>query len=187
MIVQTELAKWANDVHELTEDQDPESPCAILSITQSQKTLLSIMHHESTITLNRPLLASDRKTPASKAALQACISASRAIIDIIITGASQGSQRSGESFHNVMVWPLLTWSVWMSAFILTYAALLGEATVASSQRYSGGIFMWVSGLELTYIHQIREKGTIYSQGTVKQRHHMARFLCSWSRASCPST
>lgn len=135
MLVQSELAKWANDVHEKTETAEFENQedHATKSMPASHRTLLSIMHHESIITLNRPLLASHIKTPASQAALQACISASRSLIDTIIT---KDPQRSEISSHNIMVWPLLTWSVWMSCFILAYAALEGETTISSAQKYS---------------------------------------------------
>jgi hypothetical protein len=134
MLVQSELAKWANEVQERTEsrtDFDHEDPLTVMDIIpSSQKSILSIMQHESTIMLNRPLLASDIKTSASQAALQACISASRSLIDAIITD----KPRQSASIQNIMVWPLLTWSVWMSCFILTYAALEGETTILSAQK-----------------------------------------------------
>lgn len=141
LLVQAQLAKWVNDVHDVAArstspaderlDESP-GPCSA-----PHKTLLSILHYESVITLNRPLLASNPATPASQAALQACISASRSVIDTIRDTqplSRRDSADSLESLHNIMVWPLLTWSVWMSCFILAYAALQGVTTVMSAQR-----------------------------------------------------
>ncbi|ETS78540.1 hypothetical protein PFICI_10602 [Pestalotiopsis fici W106-1] len=137
MLVQSELLRWVNDVHERTADRvDIESSGLqhiISPISRSQRTLLSLMYHESVITLNRPLLASETKSPASQAAFQACVSASRSILDTIIM---MGQHEDGNSFNNICVWPLQTWSVWMSSFILAYAALQGETTVSSAHKYA---------------------------------------------------
>ncbi len=148
LLVQAQLSKWVNDVHDAMEsstsqadeipggppaDAETGYPCSI-----SHKALLDILHHESIITLNRPLLASSPTTPASQAALQACISASRSVIDTIRTAqvlCHENETDSSRSLHNIMVWPLLTWSVWMSCFVLAYAALMGVTTVLSAQRY----------------------------------------------------
>lgn len=135
MLVQSELLRWVNDVHERTADRvDIESTGlqhTVSPVSRSQRTLLSLMYHESVITLNRPLLASETKSPASQAAFQACVSASRSILDTVIM---MGQHDDGPSFSSISVWPLLTWSVWMSCFILTYAALQGETTVPSAHK-----------------------------------------------------
>lgn len=137
MLVQSELLRWVNDVHERTADRvDIESTGlqhTVSPVSRSQRTLLSLMYHESVITLNRPLLASETKSPASQAAFQACVSASRSILDTVIM---MGQHEDGPSFSSISVWPLLTWSVWMSCFILTYAALQGETTVPSAHKYA---------------------------------------------------
>lgn len=146
LLVQAQLAKWVNDVHDATEPsaayadealdesatEDADDLCSVY-----HKTLLNVLQYESIITLNRPLLAYNPATPASQAALQACISASRSVIDTIRN--SQALRNGNEmdnpkSLHYIMVWPLLTWSVWMSCFILAYAALEGVTTVLSARR-----------------------------------------------------
>lgn len=137
MLVQSELSRWANDVHDIIQDRmesgDELSPNGTTPIPPCHRTLLSIMQHESLIALNRPLLASKSKTPTSHAALQACIASSRAILDTITTHRNtQSTDQSNQD--SIMVWPQLTWSVWMSSFILTYAALEGVTTTVSARR-----------------------------------------------------
>lgn len=136
MLIQSELSRWFNDVHERTANradiENSESYHAVDLVSPSQQTLLSLMYHESVITLNRPLLVSETKSPASQAAFQACISASRSILDTVFKVYRHENE---PSFNSISVWPLLTWSVWMSCFILTYAALQGETTVPSAHKY----------------------------------------------------
>lgn len=146
LLVQAQLAKWVNEVHDATElsmayaDEALDEPATEESgdlFSVHHKTLLNILQYESVITLNRPLLASNPATPASQAALQTCISASRSVIDTIRNSQSLKNRTetdSQKSLHDIMVWPLLTWSVWMSCFILAYAALEGVTTVLSAQR-----------------------------------------------------
>lgn len=142
--VQSRLTKWANEVHEavtgeVTDDEDDARVPFGASrsrddgaITPFYRTLLVILQHESTITLNRPLLAKKPGTSASQAALQACIGASRAVLETIDSPYLTGQDDS--SIATVVVWPLMTWSVWMSCFILTYAALEGVTSVSSAQK-----------------------------------------------------
>lgn len=149
--VQSELSAWSNEVHDLlinsqsndegSDGQGPQSPGEDRGefISPIYKTLLLVLQHESIITLNRPLLTRRPMTSASQAALQACISASRAVIEAV--DDQQGLRQNlaqGISATSMLlaVWPLLTWSVWMSCFILTYAGLEGVTSVASAQRYA---------------------------------------------------
>lgn len=142
--VQSRLARWANEVHEyvtgeVTDDEDnahesSEGPRGKYHgpISPAYQTLLLILQHESTIALNRPLLAKKPATSASQAALQACIGASRAVLETI---DSAHLNKKGNDFSAIiLVWPLLTWSVWMSCFILTYASLEGVTSVSSAQK-----------------------------------------------------
>lgn len=145
--VQAELTGWSNHVHDLlviaeaNAGQKPQSPRGYVgeSISPVYKTLLLVLQHELTIALNRPLLTQKPRTPASEAALQACIQASRAIIEAV--DGQEGLPQSLAAGHPTMsmllaVWPLLTWSVWMSCFVLTYAGLEGVTSVASALRYA---------------------------------------------------
>lgn len=145
--VQSKLSGWANEVHESTvsdetDDEDfgenghaarGNSPMASLF-----STLMSILQHESTIALNRPLLAKKPATFASQAALQACIHASRTIIETLDDRRVWGQDMETSNtvpMQALMTWPLMTWSVWMSCFILAFAALEGVTSASSAQRY----------------------------------------------------
>ena len=146
LLVQVQLSQWVNKVYDATEQEpcDEDGPFdpqrknmgeAKPAISPPHKILLLIQQHESTINLNRPLLVSGQETPASQAALQVCISASKSIIDA--TSKSRvvdSSPEDNSSLRAVLVWPHLTWSVWMSCFILSYAALERVTTVASAHR-----------------------------------------------------
>lgn len=150
MEVQSRLLRWSNEVHDiimgyLTDDEgSAEAEAAIPPvqddglIPESYKQLLLILQHESTITLNRPLLAKKPMTSAAKAALEACIHASRAIIETVDDQQPSGpwtAENTSLASSALAVWPLLTWSVWMSSFILAYAALEGVTSVSSALRY----------------------------------------------------
>lgn len=145
--VQSRLSGWANDVHELamSEETDDEEDAQDRNRTRKDTAiapmfamLMSILEHESTIALNRPLLAKKPATSASQAALQACIHASRAIIETLDDRQmSRWDLRTDDagSMQGLMTWPLMTWSVWMSCFILAFAALEGVTSASSAQRY----------------------------------------------------
>lgn len=141
--VQSKLTRWTNDVHDAltddhTDDEDQQGqPSAGQPKNERTRplynSLLLVLQHESTIALNRPLLAKTPRTSASQAALEACIGSSRAILETI--GNLQMSHSGQASSAAVMVWPLLTWSVWMSCFILSYAALEGVTSISSALKY----------------------------------------------------
>lgn len=144
--VQSKLSGWANEVHEIatadeTDDerveQDQDTARNNAPIPPIFATLLSILQHESTIALNRPLLAKKPATSASQAALQACIHASRAIIETLDNRrifSQEIDTNDTAPARALMAWPLITWSVWMSCFILAFAALEGVTSAPSAQR-----------------------------------------------------
>jgi hypothetical protein len=132
--VQAEMAKWANEIEEAIEDgsQPP--------ISESHQLILRVLQHESTIALNRPLATARAESSASSSALQNCISASRSIISLLDSFRAQESSDDPNSLGTLrspMIWPLFTWSIWMSCFVLTYAALEGHCILSSAQRYGG--------------------------------------------------
>ena len=146
LLVQVQLSQWTNKVYDATEQEpyDEAGPFGLPNetigdakptISPPHKMLLLMQQHELTISLNRPLLIAGPETPASQAALQVCISASRSIIDAISKSrVINSSPEDNCSLGAVLVWPHLTRSVWMSCFILSYAALEGVTTVASAHR-----------------------------------------------------
>ncbi|KAK7720974.1 hypothetical protein SLS64_001267 [Diaporthe eres] len=91
--VQSKLTRWTNDVHDAltgdhTDDEDQPGHAEAAQPGNERtpplyNSLLLVLQHESTIALNRPLLAKTPRTSASQAALEACIGASRAILETI--------------------------------------------------------------------------------------------------------
>jgi hypothetical protein len=97
-------------------------------------TTLSVLQHECTIILNRPLLAMAKDTPDYKAALQSCIGASRAIIGILHKYLTEVLRPEGQKGATPLLWPSFTWAAWQSAFIATYAAMEGELPKQNASR-----------------------------------------------------
>ncbi|GAW23912.1 hypothetical protein ANO14919_134890 [Xylariales sp. No.14919] len=155
--VQAELKRWANEVYDLTRAHSPprNSPFEHQSELQSElqpehssrgprasddgillshRTLLVILQHELILSLHRPLLASNPGTLSSQAAFEECINASRAIIDTAADNSRDVGKEEADLKNSHLVWFSLTWSIWMSCFVLTYAAIEGITTAASARR-----------------------------------------------------
>lgn len=163
--VQSKLSGWANEVHEfaLADETDDEGDAHDRNTARENTTiaplfaaLMSVLEHESTIALNRPLLAKKPATSASQAALQACIHASRAIIETLDDRQLLGRQLYKDDpapTQGLLTWPLMTWSVWMSCFILAFAALEGVTSASSAQRYAKR--------SLRILKQLSKRGTAW--------------------------
>ncbi|KAM0317643.1 hypothetical protein ACHAO8_002194 [Botrytis cinerea] len=135
MEMQAELAKWVNEVSE--EDEDSLETENSLSLSPAHKLIIQILQHESTIALNRPLIASNSTNIYSQSALQNCISSSRAIISLLREFQRNNASPDGSLALRVpMVWPLFTWSAWMSCFVLAYAALEGHCKLGPARKYA---------------------------------------------------
>jgi hypothetical protein len=126
MEVEAEHTRWWNTVDEYLSDDE-----ATRSIIKVHQVTLLVLRFESVLALHRSVLATSTKNSAYNAALQRCISASRSIINTLHKaikgfGAFDGSpgQRGYES--TPLVWPSFTWAVWMSVFIVVFAATEGQ-------------------------------------------------------------
>ncbi|TGO49794.1 hypothetical protein BOTNAR_0417g00030 [Botryotinia narcissicola] len=135
MGMQAELAKWVNEVSE--EDEDSSGAENSPSLSPAHKLIIQILQHESTIALNRPLITSNSTNTYSQSALQNCISASRAIISLLREFQRNNASPDGSlALKAPMVWPLFTWSAWMSCFVLAYAALEGHCKLGPARKYA---------------------------------------------------
>ncbi|KAJ2977012.1 hypothetical protein NUW58_g7939 [Xylaria curta] len=144
--VQAELKKWVNEVYDLTNthllsrnspsenERGGGTDTADDCMHSSHRILLAILQHELTLSFHRPLLSSDLGTASSQAAFQECINASKAIIDTVASTSQNSRQEEPNLKHGHLLWPSLTWSVWMSCFVLTYAAIEGVITAVSAMR-----------------------------------------------------
>ncbi|CAN9091491.1 unnamed protein product [Alternaria alternata] len=110
------LSQWWNDVEDYI-DPDSQSGASTYAIT-----VLTLLRHESIISLYRPVLATSRKDVAYDAALQQCINSARSIITTLHSAIQTKS--SIGTIHNplALMWPSCTWAVWISTFIMFYAA-----------------------------------------------------------------
>lgn len=138
--VHAELSKWINETQEIIEliNVNPASTVddRVLTpkaISTAQSLIIQLMQHESVLALNRPGVTANAGTPAGVAALQNCISASRSIISLLDAYITENTPSTDTWRMDVpLPWPLLTWSVWMSCFVLVYAALEGHTTLNSA-------------------------------------------------------
>jgi hypothetical protein len=122
MNVDAEHTKWWNHVDEYLSDNE-----RTLSITKPHQVTLIILRFESVIALHRSTLATSKKNSAYNAALQRCISASRSVINNLHKalngfGAFDGSPGHSGYQSTPLFWPSFTWAVWMSTFIIIFAA-----------------------------------------------------------------
>jgi hypothetical protein len=118
--------RWWNTVDEYLSDDE-----GTRNIIKAHQVTLIVLRFESVLALHRSVLATSKKNSTYNAALQRCISASRSIINTLHKalrgfGAFDGSpgQRGYES--TPLVWPSFTWAVWMSVFIVVFAATEGQ-------------------------------------------------------------
>ena len=132
VVINAELSKWWNEVDEYLEPNSSHST----PISRFHQVTLVILRYESIIALNRSILANSKKSTAYNAALQNCIGASRSVINTLHKamkswGILQDSPAAREVPENTpLLWPSFTWAVWMSAFIMIYAANEGETSQA---------------------------------------------------------
>ena len=121
--IDAELTRWWNEVDEYLEPNTLGS----FPISRRHQVTLVVLRHESIIALNKHTLATSKKTSTYDAALQNCISAARSIISALQkaleTQVNLDRPRAEEEPGNSgLLWPSFTWAVWMSAFIMIYAA-----------------------------------------------------------------
>lgn len=119
------LAQWWNDVEDFHDTDEDQSASAY------HRTVLTILRHESIISLNRPTLAASRHGHSYDAALQQCIGSARAIIMTLHRAIRPNNGRDAGNNALALLWPSCTWAVWISTFILFHAA--------SSHHVSDGI------------------------------------------------
>ena len=114
--IAAKLNQWSNDVEEFSDPESSHSTPTYFCI------VLTLLKHESIISLFRPVLAASRKDADYDSALQHCIGSARNIITTlhrVIQTVVCHDQTTGALS---LLWPYCTWAVWISSFILFYAA-----------------------------------------------------------------
>jgi hypothetical protein len=131
-VIGASIDKWANDLQYLIDATEHDKSSRFNALHQA---VLLVSQHELVISLNRPLLASEKHTPDYVAALQTCIRASRAIISILHHYlCAQANRQASDLYPTPLLWPSLTWCVWQSSFIVLHAALEGEMPKPTARR-----------------------------------------------------
>lgn len=118
------LSQWWNEVVEFDDADDALRPSAYSS------TILNVLKHELIISLHRPTVSAALKDSAYDDALQQCIGSARSIITTLHRAINV--DKVNHSMKLALLWPSCTWAVWISTFILFYAAVgkhLAEDTV----------------------------------------------------------
>ncbi|KAH7324111.1 fungal-specific transcription factor domain-containing protein [Rhexocercosporidium sp. MPI-PUGE-AT-0058] len=152
--IDADLTKWWNEVDEYLESNSISS----FPICQQHQVTLIVLRHESSIALNKHILATSKKSSAYDAALQNCISAARSIISTLhkalaTTGSLENQRAPNVSAKLGMFWPSFTWAVWMSAFILIYAA--------NEDQISQDVSIRLAGRALDVMNHLNLRGTIW--------------------------
>lgn len=127
-VITARLAQWWNDVEDFI-DSDANDPPTLNAYHQA---VLAVLKHECVISLNRPILATSSKTSTYDAALQHCIDASRSIISTLHKTLAQ--RNSAEDTETGLLWPSVTWAVWMSTFILFHALTTNHVSKSMVSR-----------------------------------------------------
>lgn len=108
--------QWWNDVVHLRESG------ASNPFSTYQTTILALLKHESLISLYRPVLAAAQEGANYDAALQTCIESARSIITTLHEAIDSTQNQSESRSQMTLLWPSCTWAVWISTFVLFYAA-----------------------------------------------------------------
>ncbi|KAK7217839.1 hypothetical protein V2G26_005842 [Clonostachys chloroleuca] len=146
-VVQIELARWANEIQDVEEEEE-EEPDAVEesdkpghrpNLSPSHRLMLLVLKHESTICLNRPALASEPSLPSYSSAFQSCISAAKSICSIFNRHKRKYKLANGESGKRLglpLLWPSFTWSIWISAFVLLHATFENQVPLSRAMRHA---------------------------------------------------
>lgn len=139
IVVQTELARWSNEIQDTVEEVElGNADTGQAALSRSHRLVLLLSKYESLISLNRPMMASDASTPSWSAAMQACISAAKSICITMKRHARENGIGEGQAGHTLtapMLWPSFTWAVWISSFVLAYAAFEQQMPLESALRW----------------------------------------------------
>ena len=129
LMITTKLARWWNDIEEFIDSDTP-------VVSTYHQAVLTVLHHESVISLNRPILASSSKSSAYSAALQHCIGSSRSIISTLHTKILPKGNDGQQKLTLTLLWPSFTWAVWMSTLILFHATNSKHISQSMVSKYS---------------------------------------------------
>ncbi|KAL9949167.1 hypothetical protein ACHAQF_005780 [Verticillium nonalfalfae] len=140
--VQAEMARWSNEIHDALEDEDsdgeqPGEDNKEPPLSPGHRIYLSLLKFESKISLNRPMMASDPSSGSYCAGLQNCIFAARSILIALKKHQSRHKTKGKDdnALSDPILWPTITGAIWISSFILIYAASERQLPLSSALRF----------------------------------------------------
>ena len=138
-LIGARIDKWTNDFQCFLESVDEQG---LFHFNELHRVVLPIQRYESVISLNRQLLALEKSSSEYMASLQSCIRAARSVVSTLHNYVRSLPLSHDPNTANLvstkapLLWPSLTWTVWMSAFILLHAAIEGEIPKNIARRYA---------------------------------------------------
>jgi hypothetical protein len=114
--ITAKLFQWWNDVEDLNDVEEGQQ------LPVYHLVILTLLKHESIISLHRPTLAASHRGVEYDAALQLCVGSARSIITALHDAIKPEGYGLSSHNHVALLWPSCTWAVWISSFILFYAA-----------------------------------------------------------------
>lgn len=126
--ISARLGQWWNDLEDMNDEENAQQ------ISAYNMAILTLLKHESIISLHRPILAASRKGVDYDAALQLCVGSARSIITILYDAVRPRDVTANGHGSLTLLWPSCTWAVWISTFILFYAANEGHLSHETVMR-----------------------------------------------------
>jgi hypothetical protein len=114
--ITAKLAQWWNDIEDTNDEENEQR------LSNYSSVVLTLLKHESIISLHRPILAASRRGVEYDAALQLCVGSARSIITLLHDAIKPMDDTLRAHEPMALLWPSSTWAVWISTFILFYAA-----------------------------------------------------------------
>jgi hypothetical protein len=106
--ITAKLAQWWNEIEDWNDGTNGQQ------IPEYQFTILSLLKHESIISLHRPILAASHQGAEYDAALQLCVGSARTIITILHDAINSRDNSLNGHGSMTLLWPSCTWAVWVS-------------------------------------------------------------------------
>lgn len=140
--VRVEMGRWSNDIHDAVEgeysddEQHELGDESDLHLSPGHRLYLLVLKFEAQISLNRPMMAAGPSNDSWSQGLQNCISAARSILTALRKHQARNLARGQDSTRLTcpILWPTITWAIWISSFILIYAASERQLPMASALR-----------------------------------------------------
>jgi hypothetical protein len=146
--VRVEMGRWSNDIQdavegEYSDDEEHElGDNSYLRLSAGHRLYLLVLKHEAQISLNRPMMAGGPSNDSWSQGLQNCISAARCILTALRKHQARNpaAGQDGTKLNCPIIWPTITWAIWISSFILIYAASERQLPLTSALRYTLSLF-----------------------------------------------